>query len=251
MRKLFTRKELLLFIVILSSVGVLIYMWDFVWGFESPLLANIVAGLVIVAATIFGVNKVLAYREHVRWKQAKSGVLMEVSTCLNGMLTNIRGLAGIKLSDLFLPSTRGMSSDEWARNAGRIITEYFAKQSNPLARQIANRIKQCDQRSWDIFFDGLQSCIQELDRLMTMFPSVVSQPELVEGIVAVRGNAKLLFNIRITFPDVLGIPLEKQPMPRNGNREELSNQIHEFAIRSLDELIVSIVHAKEIVDKLL
>lgn len=251
MRSLFTRKELLFFIVILSSIGGIIYAWDFVYGFESPLLTNIVAGLFIVAAAIFGINKVLAYREHIKWKQAKSSVLMEISTCLNGMLTNIRVLAGIELSTLSLPSMKGMSPDEWARNTNRIITEYFVKQSNPLAAQVVNGIKQRNQRSWDIFLDGLRSCIQELDRLMTMFQSVVSQPELVRSIVAVRDNGKLLFNIRITFPDVLGILLEKQPVPRKGNKQESSNLVLELAIRSLDELIISIIHAKEIIDKLL
>jgi hypothetical protein len=251
MRSKYGWKLPLLLVLILAAISGVVYLWDFVWEINSPLLASVVAGLLVVISTIFGIDRLLAYRENVKWKQAKSSVLMEINTCLNGMLTNVRGLAKIDWPALVAPSTKGLSSDEWAKQASDIITEYFEERSGPLAPEIAQAIRQRDQGSWDSFFSGILSCISELDRILATFPSITSEPELVGKMIAVRKATRLLVTVRITFFDVLGVPLEKQPMPRSGDRASASNGIHDLALKLLDELVISIVSAKKVVDKML
>lgn len=245
----FRWKRLLLAITVIVLISLLIYLWDFYYEVSSPLLTSIIAGLVIVIATVFGVDRVLAYRENLKWKRAKARVLLEISTCLNGMLTNVRGLARIDVSVLGLPGVGGMTSDEWVKHSSRNLTGFFKNKSN--RSLIADAVRQRDQKSWDSFFTGAQSCVQELERLVSMFPSITSQPELVEKITKVRSDIRRLFSIRMIFPDVLGIPLEQQPTPRDGDKKSLSKAIHEGAISSLDNLIMSIISAKETVDKML
>lgn len=242
-------KHLLLAIAAFVLISAIIYLWDFYFEIRSPLLTGTIAGLVIVIGTVFGVDRVLVYRENLRWKKAKASVLLEISTCLNGMLTNVRGLAAIDVSVLDLPSSRGMSSDEWATHVSSILIEFFANGSN--RNLIAQAVRQRAQKSWDNFFTGLQSCVQELERLLSMFPSITSQPELVGKITRVRSDVRLLYNIRMIFPDVLGIPLEQQPTPRDGNKKSSSDEVHDYAISSLDNLIISIISAKKTVDRLL
>ena len=249
------RRPLLFIVVLLVIISVVVYLWDFHFGINSQLLSSIFAGLVAVILTIFGIDRLLAYRENARWRQAKSSALMEIDTCLNGMLTNVRGLAKIGWDTVVGSSTKGISwdewADEWAKDVSEIITEYFERRSDPLAKEIADRVRERDQESWDYFFSGIQSCIQELDRIVAMFPSIISQPELVERIISVRRAARVLFYIRTAFFDRLGIPLDMQPMPKNGDRKRSSDLVHDFALKTLDEFIVSIVQAKKVVSVLL
>ncbi|GAI19480.1 unnamed protein product, partial [marine sediment metagenome] len=194
------------------------------------------AGIVIVIATVFGIDRLLAYRERLKWKQAKANVLMEISACLNGLLTNIRGLAAIDVSALDLPTAGEMSSDEWSRRVNQNMRKFFESEKATITQAVRRR----NQESWDNFFTASQSCIQELEKLLAMFPSISSEPELVEKIAQVRSDARLLYTVRIIFPDILGIPLEKQPIPKDGDKKASSEAIHNWAVSSVEKLIDSI-----------
>jgi len=240
-----TKKQLVLVIILVLSITGLVYAWDFYYEIDLPLLTNVLSGLVIVLATVFGVDRLLAHRENIKWKEARRSVLLEINTCLNSMLTNIRVLAGINISALPLPDSKRMDPVKWAQLGDKIITDYFKGISEPLDTNIAQAVRRRDQKSWDNFFLGIQSCYQELDRLLAMFPSITSEAKLIEKVVAVRVACKNLHSIRMTFPDVLGIPLEQQPVPRNGDKISSSDNIHDWALKSLDELIISVVNAKD------
>lgn len=254
MNSRFRWKQIVLALVIAIVIAMLVclvYFWDFYYDVDSPLLTSIIAGLVIVTATILGIDRLLAHREELRWKKAKFGVLMELATCLNSISTTVRTLAGIDYKSLGLPSREGLSYEEWFKRANEIDIQYWAKKSDPLAQDIVDHVKNCGQHSWNTFLSGIQFTILELDRIVAMYPIITSQPDLVHKIVDVRKSINDLWAIRSTFPDILGIPIGQQPTPQIGDKQSTSDWVHGSAIQSLNELVISIINAKKTVGKLL
>jgi len=247
----FRWKQIILAVCAIALLVLLIYFWDFYCGVDSPLLTSIIAGLVIVAATILGINRLLAHREELKWKKARFSVLMELATCLNGMLTTVRTLAGINYNSLGFPSRKGLSYEEWFKRANEIDIQYWANKSDPLAQDIVEHIKNCAQSSWDAFFSGMRITILELDRIITMYPAITSQPDLVHKIVDVRKCINDIWAVRSIDPDILGIPISDQPIPRFGDRQSANDWIHGSASESLNQLVVGIISAKKLVGKLL
>lgn len=247
----YIKRGYIVIILVLGLIITAIYLWDFRYGVDRQLLSGVISGLVIVGFTVFGVDKFQRRREKKRWETAKLNVLMELDIYLNAMITDTRVLMKIDLEDINLPSRRLTSELEWHKNVSRQLLEYVEKLIQNRKQELILRVKSCQPESWYEYIKAMKLNINRVEATMAIFPAITSQPELINEIMTVRRSYEAVYTLWEAVPFVLGVPLEKQPGVKNGNKATRRDEIHNIAAEYIEELIIKVIHAKKFILKLL
>lgn len=237
--------------------GVLIYLC-FKYEIELQILSGVtsglITGLIIIFMTIFGIDRLQAYRENNRWEKARHAVLKQLNRILNVLIANSgkcldieKDIEGMDYDDL-----KGFSGEEFRDEAESRIFNFYENYLREKENDIKNRVKKWNQEQWaDYIIRKNYPEVVELARIMASFPAITSEPKLINAIVEVEEAFNAMNMNRLLGIDILGVPIEKQPKRKEGiDIKSSSESFHYLAASGVVDFMRSVVDAKKIISEL-
>jgi hypothetical protein len=177
------------------------YWWDY-----GGALVNLATGLLVVIVTVGYVDWVLRRHEADMWGGTDARIQERVEILGNSVFTAVRIGLGVshEVLGFFGPSTA---------DAAEMHRRVLRASQEVLEPQVHERVVALDQAGWSRLESSLQSAWNGSDRLLDRFYARL-RPRQIECLLDIQSAIEQALVLWQTFPDVLGVPLDRLPASR-------------------------------------
>lgn len=206
----------------------------FVWSFRlaepwRSLLINLTAGLLGSIITVIFVEKVVRRKEREEWTKVLGHVGKQVNILANGTCSSVRLGLGVALP-------RPNNELEVVQNP-HLMREMMIKLiENDLLPQIS-QLADMDQKAWKTFAMNMQGSVGDTERIMTLFSRNLD-PVIMELVLDIHEEARGLLGHYMTWPDLLGVPLEQlKPNKRGESMVPYMKATYKLIVAQAEQLL--------------
>lgn len=226
----------------LGLTSIALFVWSF-WLAEPwrSLLINLTAGLVGSIVTVFFVEKVIRWKEREEWTKVLGHVGKQVNILANGTCSSVRLGLGVALP-------RPDNEFEVVHNPHLMRAMMINLIENDLLPRIS-QLAEMDPKAWKTFAMNMQGSVGDAERIMTLFSRNLD-PVIMELILDIHEDARGLLGHHMTWPDLLGVPLDQlKPNKRGESMIPYMNATYKLIVAQAEKLLKTCAKLLREIDK--